>query len=63
MFLVSGLWNLATFVLTSIGRVTALILGLALVLVGIVLTITVVGAVVGVPLIIIGLLLTARGLF
>jgi hypothetical protein len=63
MFLVAGLWNLATFVLTSIGRLTALVLGLALLLVGILLSLTIVGAVVGVPLIILGLLFTARALF
>ena len=63
MFLVAALWTLVSFVLTSIGRLTALILGLVLLLVGALLTMTVVGAIVGIPMLILGLLLTARALF
>jgi hypothetical protein len=41
----------------------AVILGLVFLIVGVVLTVTVVGAIVGIPFIIFGLLLTVRGLF
>lgn len=58
-----ALWRLATFVVGLTGRLIAVVVGLALVLVGTVLTATVVGAVVGIPLIALGLMLIARGLF
>jgi hypothetical protein len=48
---------------TLTGRLVAVILGLALMLVGVILTITVVGAIVGIPLLIIGVLLVVRGLW
>jgi hypothetical protein len=58
-----ALWQLLGFVLSVAGRLSALVIGIVLVLVGIVLTLTVVGGIVGIPLILLGLLLTARGLF
>jgi len=45
------------------GRLVAVILGLVFLIVGVVLTVTIVGAIVGVPFIIFGLLLMVRGLF
>ena len=58
-----ALWRLLAFILELTGR----ILGLALVIVGIVLSLTlsltVVGAIVGIPLAIFGLMLMVRGLF
>jgi hypothetical protein len=41
----------------------AVLLGLVFLIVGVVLTVTVIGAIVGVPFIIFGLLLMVRGLF
>jgi len=57
------LWDLLTFVLNLTGRVVAAVLGLALMIVGIVLTVTLIAAPVGIPLIILGFMLMLRGLF
>jgi hypothetical protein len=57
------LWNLIAYIIMLTGRVLAVILGLALMLLGFVLTITVVGAIAGIPLFIVGLLLAIRGLW
>jgi hypothetical protein len=59
-------WAIYRFVVTIVelsGRLVGAILGLVLMIVGIVLTLTVVGAIVGIPLIIFGLMLTLRSLF
>ena len=57
------LWNLIASIVMLTGRLVAVVLGLALMLVGVILTITVVGALGGIPLFIIGLLLVVRGLW
>ena len=57
------LWNLVAYIVMLTGRMLAVVLGLALMLVGVILTITVVGAIGGIPLIIIGVLLVVRGLW
>lgn len=57
------LWRLVTAVLTMTGRLIVLAIGLALLLVGMLFTMTGIGAVIGVPLIALGLLLIARGIF
>jgi len=56
------LFNLITYIVTLTGRLVAGILGLALVFVGAVLTLTVVGALVGIPLGLVGLLLFVASL-
>jgi len=58
-----ALWRLVTFILEMTGRLVIVTLGLVLGIVGIVISLTVIGAVVGVPLIFLGLLLILRGLF
>lgn len=58
-----ALWRFLTWILGLTGRVVAVVLGLALMIVGVIVSLTVVGAVVGVPLLIFGLLLILRGLF
>lgn len=58
-----ALWRLVTGILVLTGRLVAVILGLVFVLVGAVLSATVVGAILGVPLILFGGLLVLRGLF
>ena len=58
-----GLWRLVSGILVATGRLVAVILGLVFVLVGALLSATVVGAIVGVPLILFGGLLVVRGLF
>ena len=57
------LWNLIAHIVMLTGRMVAVVLGLALMLVGVILTITIVGAIGGIPLIIIGVLLVVRGLW
>jgi hypothetical protein len=57
------LWNLIAYIVMLTGRLIAVVLGLALMLVGVILTITVVGAIGGIPLLIIGVLLIVRGLW
>jgi hypothetical protein len=58
-----AIWKLVVAIVEGTGRLVAVILGLVFLIVGIVLTITVVGAIVGIPFIIFGLLLMVRGLF
>ncbi len=55
--------QLASRVVGAIGRVLALVLGLVLLLVGALLTVTAIGAIVGIPLLIVGALLVVRALF
>ena len=45
------------------GRFLAMVLGLVLILVGGIVSLTVIGAIIGIPLAIIGLLLLLRGIF
>jgi hypothetical protein len=58
-----ALWDLLAFILSLTGRLVAAILGLALMIVGIVLTVTLIAAPVGIPLIILGFLLMLRSIF
>jgi hypothetical protein len=58
-----ALWRLVTGILMLTGRLVAVILGLVFVLVGAVLSATVIGAILGVPLVLFGALLVLRGLF
>lgn len=56
-------WNLIAAIVTLTGRFLAVILGLVLIVVGIILIITVIGAILGIPLVVIGILLVVRGLW
>ncbi len=56
-------WQLVTTILGLTGRLVAVLVGMGLVVIGVVLTVTVVGAVIGIPLILLGLVLVARGIF
>jgi hypothetical protein len=60
---VVALWRLVAAVIGLTGRLIAVLLGIVLLIVGGLLTMTVVGAVAGIPLIIVGLLVIARGIF
>jgi hypothetical protein len=57
------LWAFVGFVLRTVGRIVCGVLGLALMAVGVALSLTVVGAIIGVPLTAFGLLLLVRALF
>ena len=59
----AALWNLVCWILGVTGRLVAAILGLVLVIVGIILTRTVIGAIVGIPFAILGVMLMIRAIF
>ena len=58
-----AIWKFVVGIVAGTGRLVAVILGLVFLIVGGVLTLTVVGAIVGIPFIIFGLLLMVRGFF
>lgn len=57
------LWQLVTFILGMTGRLLAVVLGFVLLIVGLLLTLTLIGAIVGIPMLIVGFALIVRGLF
>lgn len=57
------IWRLVVWIIEATGRLIGAILGLVLMIVGVVLTVTLVGALVGIPLIIFGFMLIIRSLF
>ncbi len=59
----AGIWNLVCWILQLTGRLVAAILGLVFLIVGVVLTLTVIGAIVGVRCAIVGWLLWWRAFF
>ena len=58
-----ALWRLLAIIVEMTGRLVAMILGLVFILVGVIVSLTVSGAIVGIPLAIVGLLLFLRGIF
>lgn len=58
-----AIWQLVAWIVNLTGRMLAVILGFVLIVAGLLLTVTVVGAVVGLPMMLIGLLMVVRGLF
>lgn len=58
-----ALFQLVLWILKFTGRLVGAILGLVIMIVGVVLSITIIGAVIGVPLIILGLMLTVKAIF
>lgn len=59
----AAIWWLINFILELTGRILAAVLGLVIMIVGVLLTVTVIGAIVGIPLIIFGFLLMIRSIF
>lgn len=57
------IWELIEFLIKMTGRLLAAIVGVALMIAGGALTLTIVGAVVGIPLAVSGFLLFVRSLF
>ncbi len=57
------IWRLVAAIVEMTGRLVAVILGIVLMVLGVFLTLSVVGAIVGIPLFLLGLLLVFRGLF
>ncbi len=58
-----ALWRLLTLIIELTGRLLAMLIGVALMLVGLLVSLTIVGAIVGLPIGIFGFLLVMRGLF
>jgi hypothetical protein len=58
-----ALWRTLTFCVEATGRVLAVLSGFGLMVVGALLSLTVIGAIVGIPLAVVGFLLVIRGLF
>ncbi len=58
-----ALWRLVTWILEMTGRFLAILLGIVFMVVGVIVTLTVIGAIVGVPMFLFGVLLVLRGLF
>ena len=58
-----AIWRLLTFTLNVIGRLLCAVLGIALMVAGVAITLSVVGAPLGIPLSALGFLLLIRALF
>ncbi len=59
----AALWKLLAVIVEMTGRFVAMVLGIVFIIVGVIVSLTIIGAIVGVPLAIIGLLLLLRGIF
>ena len=59
----AAIWKLLAVIVELTGRFVAMVLGVVLILVGVIVSLTIVGAIIGVPLAIVGLLLLFRGMF
>jgi hypothetical protein len=58
-----AIWRLLTFVLELIGRLLCASLGIGLMIAGVAITLSIVGAPVGIPLAALGFLLVTRAIF
>jgi hypothetical protein len=58
-----AVWRLVGWILGLTGRLLAIVLGIVMIIVGVPLSMSVIGAIIGVPLIILGVLLLLRGFF
>ena len=58
-----AIWRLLTFILNVVGRVICAALGIALMIAGVAIALSVVGAPLGIPLTALGFLLLIRALF
>jgi hypothetical protein len=58
-----ALWRLLAVIVEMTGRFLAMVLGIVFMIVGVIVSLTIIGAIVGIPLAVVGLLLFLRGLF
>jgi hypothetical protein len=58
-----AIWDLIAWILRLSGRLVAALLGLAFMIIGAILTVTIIGAVIGIPFIVFGFLLMLRSIF
>lgn len=56
-------WQLVSWIFGLTGRLLAVLLGFVLLVLGLLLTLTVIGAILGIPMLIVGFALVVRGLF
>jgi hypothetical protein len=59
----AALWKLLAVIVEMTGRFVAMVLGIVLIVVGVIVSLTIVGAIIGIPLAFVGLLLLLRGMF
>lgn len=59
----AAIWKLLAVIAEMTGRFLAMVLGLVFMLAGVLVSLTLIGAIVGIPLALIGLLLLLRGIF
>jgi hypothetical protein len=59
----AALWKLLSVIVELTGRFVAMALGIVFIVVGVIVSLTIIGAIIGIPLAIIGLLLLLRGIF
>jgi hypothetical protein len=59
----AAIWKLLAVIVELTGRFAAIALGIVLIIVGVIVSLTIVGAIIGIPLAIVGLLLLFRGMF
>ena len=59
----AAIWNLVAYIVKLTGRLVAVLLGFVLLILGVILTVTVIGAIIGIPLGVIGVLMIIRGLW
>jgi hypothetical protein len=59
----TAIWKLLAVIVELTGRLVAMILGIVLIIIGVLVSLTIVGAIIGVPLAIVGLLLFLKGMF
>ncbi len=60
---ITALWRLVTWIVEAVGRFIAIVLGFVLMIIGVLISMTIIGLPVGIPCIIMGSLLVWRGLF
>jgi hypothetical protein len=58
-----ALWRLVGLVFEITGRLVAILLGLVLMVLGVLVSATIIGAVIGIPMLLLGLMLVIRGIF
>jgi hypothetical protein len=59
----AALWRLLATIVGLTGRFVAMVLGLIFIIVGVIVSLTVIGAIVGIPMAIVGVLLFLKGIF
>ena len=59
----AAIWKLIAVIVEMTGRFLAMIIGIILMIVGGIISLTIIGAIIGIPLAIIGLLLFLKGIF